>query len=145
MFRHKVHTIILPPHRNTTVHFERYYFYCKLQHKLWQGTKRIITATVIPSIIFAACYLCSVEYAVFWDRGREHYKTRQALTIWQNTNSHWESRETEFKHKDHTTVTEGNDTKKLAVFRVFLGTVHTPVVIVKQVLHTYTMTTVDAT
>ena len=43
MLQHKMPTVILPPHRNTTVHFDRCYFYCtrKLHRIYWQGTANI--------------------------------------------------------------------------------------------------------
>ena len=30
-------------------------------------------------------------FSVFWDRGKEHYRTLQTVTLWQNTSTYWES------------------------------------------------------
>ena len=99
MLTHRMHTKILLPHRNNTVHFERYYIYCKLHSKLWQGTEMIRKTTVSPTVIFAAFYRCWFEYVVCSEIedgntaehcrlsqcDTEHYRKLQAVRMWQRT------------------------------------------------------------
>ena len=83
--QHKMHTIFLPLHRSTTVHFERCYLYCILhkicdraQSWLQRNSKRDCN---VYSLLRMLVWVCNV----FRDRGREHYRRLHAVTMWHRT------------------------------------------------------------